>query len=163
MKFLRKVNIGAVISVIILTIVVVYMVTLTSKYSDLKKQSDIFMTSFFNENADCVTIPENYRNDYDNYIKSIEEKIKPYFYDDESYNKYLETFILPQFSSNFIANDISANSEMFRCAYDGEHLEVDFKVDCFGTVISTLTETDDGLKITSINLGYDIFQQNLYY
>lgn len=158
MRFLRKVNLGAVVSVVLLIGIAVYIVTMTIVHQDLDKESQKFLSSFFAEDADWRTIPEEYRTDSEGYIKSIEKEVKKYFYDDDVYQYYIDIAILSQFDQNLFFE----NSQSGSCIVDFGSSKFDGKLYEISAYVSNsiysepvdvvIVEGDEGIRIDAITL-----------
>lgn len=162
MKFFRKINIGAIVLLIVVISVAVYMVCMNSKHNKIEEEAESFITSFFEADADWATIPEEYRKDSKGYIKSIEKDVKKYFCDDSAYDYYIKYVILVQYNSNKFLNQNEhtfKKSDILSTSFDGKKIEVSMTVDMesiSGEVKMTLIESNDGLKISSLNYPLEI-------
>ena len=172
MKFLKKINRGAVLFLVVITLVIMYICVLIGKHNKLDNQAAVFMDSFFKAEEDWKSIPEDFRSDSDAYIKTIEKDVKKYFDNESVYEYYIKDAIISQYESNkFLAQEecVYKFFEIDNSKYDGELLEIDlyFSIgkdsdndyDYYTDEIKiTLRESDSGLKIVSFaeyyNNGY---------
>lgn len=156
MKFFRKINVGAILMLIAAVCAVSYMVLMTSKHNDLEEKSKSFIEAFFESDEIWRTVPNEFRNDPQGYIDSIEDEVKQYL-DDDACDYYLKHAILSQFETNvFIEADghVLDRLEWYECKYDGRIIQIEAWIEmrsCFGDVNITLREDDSGLKITYLN------------
>ena len=110
MKFLKKANRGFVFLILLILSVVVYIVVCTIQRNDMKSESEIFIHQFINNEKNWRTIPEEYRDDSEGYIKSIENDVRPYFANDDAYNYYVENVIMLQFEKNVFLEEVDIDS-----------------------------------------------------
>ena len=129
MKFLKKANRGFVFLILLILSVVVYIVVCTIQRNDMKSESEIFIHQFINNEKNWRTIPEEYRDDSEGYIKSIENDVRPYFANDDAYNYYVENVIMLQFEKNVFLEEVDIDSIFIEAfSYDGKQAVCDIMV-----------------------------------
>ncbi|NJD02434.1 MAG: hypothetical protein FIA99_07530 [Ruminiclostridium sp.] len=97
MKFLAKINRGLILSVFVLTVVVIYLVTLSISHAAVIPKIKEVCTNYINTEISYKMLPEKYRkekpdmpqNELDKYIVEMAMDIKAFYTDNEQTYKYL--------------------------------------------------------------------------
>ena len=153
---LKKINFGALVTIVLLVCVVVYVLTMFVKHRELDRQSIPFLNDFFTDDADWRTIPEEYRQDSEGYIKSIEEEVKKYFCDENAYRNYIEYAVLTQYKQNSFVADESNGTCRIKTEgsnFDGEKYKLSVYVSnniYENSFDVEIVDSDSGIKISSI-------------
>ena len=160
MGFFKKINRGFALTLVILSVVIVYVCVLGLHHHVLNKKSAAFVASFFEADGDWRSIPEEFRQDSNAYIKSIEEDVRKYFDNENVYKYYINNAILSQYEeNNFLEEDECEYKtfETYGSKYDGELFVINVYAE-FGAeshdLYLTLRESDAELKIVSFAQPY---------
>lgn len=161
MRIFKRINRGLILTLVILCFVFVHICVLAAKHDRLEKESASFIAAFFKAEENWKSIPEEFRQDSDEYIKSIEQEAKMYFDNEKVYEYYIKDVILSQYESGKFLKQEECEYSMFETYgsnYDGELLQVSVFVGIGSEIASnyssdnftiTLKESDSGLKIVS--------------
>lgn len=125
---MKKVNRGIIVLLCLLLAVVVYVVCISVKGKSLKSQSNDFVYGFLEKDVQWRNIPLEYQNDSDGYIKSIENEVKNYFYDESAYDFYIQNAILSQYQTGNFCPKMSVSLGEFSDSYDGKYVDCNFYV-----------------------------------
>ena len=92
--------------------------------------SENFINQFVDKENGWRVIPDEYKDDLEGYIKSIEEDVRPYFENDKAYDAYIENVIMVQYKDYVFIEGMDVNRisiELF--SFDGEQATCEFTVD----------------------------------
>ncbi|MBE7058726.1 MAG: hypothetical protein E7387_06460 [Ruminococcaceae bacterium] len=160
MKFFKKINRGVVFTLVVLSLVIVYVCVLGVNHYLMGEEASGFVSSFFRAEEDWRSIPENFRQDSNAYIKSIENDVKKYFANENVYEFYIKNVILSQYEKNTFYTEEECQYKSFATyvnKYDGELLEIsvytEMGVETYD-IYMTLCEDDSELKIASLAQPY---------
>lgn len=130
MKFLKKANRGIIFLILLILSVSIYIVVCSVQRSGMMSDSENFINQFVDKENDWRVIPDEYKDDPEGYIKSIEEEVKPYFENDKAYDAYIENVIMVQYKDYVFIEGMDVNRisiELF--SFDGEQATCEFTVD----------------------------------
>ena len=156
MKFLKKINLGLILTIIVVTAVTIYSVNIELKRNKQKDEIKNLCEEFIDLTNKYAILPEEYQNlenkmseeELDTYISEIKNNLKEKMIDNSSaidiQTKILETELRNQIDSENIVTDferkiIKINSYSF----DGNQVTVNFK-----------SKVDKNIKY--YNIGFDI-------
>ena len=121
MKFLKKANRGIIFLILLILSVSIYIVVCSVKRSDMKSESKVFINQFIDKCNAWHVIPEEYKDDPEGYVKSIEKDVRPYFENDKAYDAYIKNVIMLQYEANTFLEELDIDSIFIETfSYDGK-------------------------------------------
>ncbi len=141
MKSFNKINRGLLFTLAVLLVTAIYLISLTVRVKDMKKEAERFMNGFLAADAGWKVIPEEYRDDYAGYVKKIEPEVRRYFAEDGAYEYYIENNIHEQYrKKNFYKSCSIFIQDIYDPGYNDGVLSIRFFLGISGKTDQNETE-----------------------
>lgn len=143
MKGIKKINRGLILTVVVLLAVITYLVIISIKINKMEVEAKSFLETFLAADEKYKVIPDEYRDDYEGYLKKIEPEMRNYFADDGAYEYYVENNIHSQYrNNNFYKTCRVFLQDAYESSYNNGVFTMQYLIGINGTLDFTKQENE---------------------